>query len=447
MNQSSLAESINQFLNQYFNTQIPTETIPYLLAGFALIVLLGIFLLIYFYRIKSSPKIGKRKLSEKATEKKLAQFEKIQLKQQKVAEEKREQIEKQKHEKKLSRIQEKTQDIQEELERKEKEQLHSQILQKELPSPPQETIIPEADTFLERLRKGMEKTRNNFMQGLGNVALGKKEIDGELLEEFEELLIVADIGPETTYRILNAITEKLEREQLKDPQFLREMLQSEIVSIMEKKYEAASTEDKKPLVLLFVGVNGVGKTTTIGKVAAQYQNEGKKVLMGAGDTFRAAAIEQLTEWSERAGCDVVAKAAQSDPASVMYETLQKALDDQYDVVICDTAGRLHTKKNLMEELKKMVRVMQKLIPDAPHEIFLVLDATTGQNAIFQVREFSEIATLTGLVITKLDGTAKGGVVIGIVNEFDIPVRFIGVGEGINDLRPFNAADFTQSLFA
>ena len=445
MNLNSLANNIHSFLSQFFNSQFPADTIPYLLAGFALIVILGISLLIYVYRTRSSRNSGKRKLSEKVTEKKLLQFEKIQLKQQRVEEKKREQIEKQKQSKKLSRVQEKTRHIQEELEKIEKER-PPRILQKEWPSPPQRTVVPETGAFLERLRKGMEKTRHNLIQGIGNVALGKKEIDGELLEELEELLIAADIGPETTYRILDAITEKVEREQLKDPRFLREMLQSEIVSIMEKQYEAAATEDKNPLVLLFVGVNGVGKTTTIGKVAAQYQNEGKKVLMGAGDTFRAAAIEQLTEWSKRAGCDIVAKSEQSDPASVLYETLQKALEDHYDVVICDTAGRLHTKKNLMEELKKMMRVMKKLIPDAPHEIFLVLDATTGQNAIFQVREFREIAELTGLVITKLDGTAKGGVVIGIVNEFDIPVRFIGIGEGINDLRPFNAADFTQSLF-
>ena len=445
MNLNSLLDRINQFLSQFYNNQFPTETIPYLLAGVALIVILGIALLIYIYRTRSYRNLEQRKLSEKVTEKRLVQFEKIQLKQQRVEEKKREQIEKQKQLKKLSRVQEKTRHIQEELEKIEKES-PPQILQKEWPSPPQRTVTPETVTFLERLRKGMEKTRHNLIQGIGNVALGKKEIDGELLEELEELLIATDIGPETTYRILDAITEKVEREQLKDPQFLRKMLQSEIVSIMEKKYEAAATEDKNPLVILFVGVNGVGKTTTIGKVAAQYQNKGKKVLMGAGDTFRAAAIEQLTEWSKRAGCDIVAKSEQSDPASVLYEALQKGLEGQYDVVICDTAGRLHTKKNLMEELKKMMRVMKKLIPDAPHEIFLVLDATTGQNAIFQVREFREIANLTGLVITKLDGTAKGGVVIGIVNEFDIPVRFIGIGEGINDLRPFNATDFTQSLF-
>lgn len=201
------------------------------------------------------------------------------------------------------------------------------------------------------------------------------------------------------------------------------------------------------MILLFVGVNGVGKTTTIGKIAAQYRQQGKKVLMGAGDTFRAAAIEQLVEWSRRADCDIIQKESGSDPSAVMYETVQKGIDEDYDVVICDTAGRLHTKKNLMEELKKMVRVIRKLIPDAPHEILLVLDATTGQNAIFQTREFMEATDLTGLIITKLDGTSKGGVVIGIVNEFDIPVRYIGVGEQVEDLRPFDAQQFTESIFA
>ena len=195
-----------------------------------------------------------------------------------------------------------------------------------------------------------------------------------------------------------------------------------------------------------VGVNGVGKTTTIGKIASQYVEDGKKVLLGAGDTFRAAAIEQLQQWAERAGCDLVSKEAGSDPSSVMYETISKAVSEDYDVVICDTAGRLHTKKNLMEELKKMVRVIRKQIPEAPHQILLVLDASTGQNAIFQTREFLEATELTGLVITKLDGTSKGGVIIGIVNEFDVPVRYIGIGEQIRDLRSFDPKAFADSLF-
>ena len=239
-----------------------------------------------------------------------------------------------------------------------------------------------------------------------------------------------------------AVTYNMEENYRSSPE-----IQLEIQKIMSKTYAVLGTAERKPLILLFVGVNGVGKTTTIGKIAAQYRQQGKKVLMGAGDTFRAAAIEQLVEWSRRADCDIIQKEPGSDPSAVMYETVQKGIDEDYDVVICDTAGRLHTKKNLMEELKKMVRVIRKLIPDAPHEILLVLDATTGQNAIFQTREFMEATDLTGLIITKLDGTSKGGVVIGIVNEFDIPVRYIGVGEQVEDLRPFDAQQFTESIFA
>lgn len=445
MNQSSFATIINPYLEQYFNTQLSADSILLILLGVVLVVLVGLGLLVRAKR-KAMPNEKDRPLADKADEKKLAQLEKIHLKQQKEDEKQRKQIEKQKEAEHLAKIQEEEKRIQAELLLKEAEHRQGLALQKEIAILPEETL-PEPTNFLERLKKGLEKTRSTLVEGVSHLALGQKEIDEELLEELEELLIVADIGPETTNRILKAINEKVARDQLKDPQALRELLQAEIVQIMEKTYPPLTTEDKQPLVLLIVGVNGVGKTTTIGKIASQYRKEKKKVLVGAGDTFRAAAIEQLTAWSERADCDIAAKDAGSDPSSVMYETVRKAVNDNYDVVICDTAGRLHTKKNLMEELKKMVRVMQKIVPDAPHEVLLVLDATTGQNAIFQVKEFSEIANLTGLVVTKLDGTAKGGVVIGIVNEFDIPVRYIGVGEGIDDLRPFNAADFTQSLFA
>ena len=303
------------------------------------------------------------------------------------------------------------------------------------------------DSFLVRLRKGVDKTRTLLLNNLSDAVLGKKEISEELLDDLEEVLIGSDIGPETTQRILEAIKEKVERKELTNPQVLQTKIHIEIQNIMSKTYSVSGTTDRKPLILLFVGVNGVGKTTTIGKIAAQYRQQGKKVLMGAGDTFRAAAIDQLVEWSKRADCDLIRKDTGSDPSAVLYETVKKGMDEDYDVVICDTAGRLHTKKNLMEELKKMVRVIGKLIPDAPHEILLVLDATTGQNAIFQTREFMEAIGLTGLIITKLDGSSKGGVVIGIVNEFDVPVRYIGVGEQVEDLHPFDAQQFTESLFA
>ena len=301
-------------------------------------------------------------------------------------------------------------------------------------------------SFIDRLRKGIDKTRNQLRTNISNVVLGKKQIDEELLEDLEEILLSSDIGPETTHLIIESITKRVERKQLTNPQALQEEIQDEIRKIMDKKYPVKIYSERKPIIILVVGVNGVGKTTTIGKIASQFCHQGKKVLMGAGDTYRAAAIEQLVEWSNRAGCEILFKDHGSDPSSVIHETVQKGINENFDVVICDTAGRLHTKKNLMEELKKMIRVIKKLIPDAPHEVFLVLDATTGQNAILQTREFKEVTNLTGLIITKLDGTSKGGVVIGIVNEFEIPVRYIGVGEQVEDLRPFDSKQFTESIF-
>ena len=301
--------------------------------------------------------------------------------------------------------------------------------------------------FIDRLRKGIGKTRKQIQKNISNVVLGKKQIDEDLLDDLEEILISSDIGPETTLLIIESITQKVERKELTNPQVLQSEIQKEIIKIMDKKYPSQITSEGKPLILLVVGVNGVGKTTTIGKIASQYREQGKKVLMGAGDTYRAAAIDQLTEWSKRADCEILSKNQGSDPSAVIYETVQKGLNENFDVVICDTAGRLHTKKNLMEELKKMVRVIQNLIPDAPHEVLLVLDATTGQNAVFQTREFKEATNLTGLIITKLDGTSKGGVVIGIVNEFDIPVQYIGIGEQIEDLRSFESKEFTESIFS
>ena len=348
----------------------------------------------------------------------------------------------------LEKAQQREKVIQDQIASLEEQKQSIQVLQRDLTDaqkPPEK--LEQSDSFLDRLRAGVDKTRRQILNNLSDAVLGKKEINDEVLDDLEEVLISSDIGPETTQRILEAITKKVEREELNNPQALQSEIEQEIQRIMSKKYQVPGTSDRKPLILLFVGVNGVGKTTSIGKIAAQYRQQGKKVLMGAGDTFRAAAIEQLAEWSKRADCDIVQKNAGTDPSAVIYESVQKGIDGDYDVVICDTAGRLHTKKNLMEELKKMVRVIRKLIPDAPHEVLLVLDATTGQNAIFQTREFLQAAELTGLIITKLDGTSKGGVVIGIVNEFDIPVRYIGLGEQVDDLRPFNAQQFTKSIFS
>ena len=348
----------------------------------------------------------------------------------------------------LEKAQQREKVIQDQIASLEEQKQSIQVLHRDLTDaqiPPEK--LGQSDPLLDRLRDGVDKTRKHILNNLSDAVLGKKEINDEVLDDLEEVLISSDIGPETTQRILEAITKKVERDELNNPQVLQSEIEQEIQRIMSKKYQVPGTSDRKPLILLFVGVNGVGKTTSIGKIAAQYRQQGKKVLMGAGDTFRAAAIEQLAEWSKRADCDIVQKNAGTDPSAVIFESVQKGIDDDYDVVICDTAGRLHTKKNLMEELKKMVRVIRKLIPDAPHEVLLVLDATTGQNAIFQTREFLQAAELTGLIITKLDGTSKGGVVIGIVNEFDIPVRYIGLGEQVDDLRPFDAQQFTKSIFS
>ena len=301
--------------------------------------------------------------------------------------------------------------------------------------------------IFEKFKLGFKKSASNFTSGLKDI-ITKKEIDDKTLSKVEDYLIYSDVGVEAAADIKDIIAQEKIDPRKNIMEEINIILKNYIVSLMKPLENENFFNNKEKLnAVLISGVNGVGKTTTIGKIAAQYRQQGKKVLMGAGDTFRAAAIEQLVEWSRRADCDIIQKESGSDPSAVMYETVQKGIDEDYDVVICDTAGRLHTKKNLMEELKKMVRVIRKLIPDAPHEILLVLDATTGQNAIFQTREFMEATDLTGLIITKLDGTSKGGVVIGIVNEFDIPVRYIGVGEQVEDLRPFDAQQFTESIFA
>ncbi|MEE3266161.1 MAG: signal recognition particle-docking protein FtsY [SAR324 cluster bacterium] len=447
---TNFTAAVNQFLSGLFNdgVLISEEKMPLILTGFALLILLN-FLLVWFLLRKSSLKNkAPHELSGRDKEQRLAQWEKDRAKELELRIKQEEKLQQEKEAAQIAKAEELEKDLQEQIASMEEERRNQKVLEREIEKEAEIEESPEkADSFIERLRKGVDKTRTHILDNLSEAVLGKKEIDEDLLDDLEEVLIGSDIGPETTQRILESITEKVEREELTNPEVLQKEIQLEIEKIMSKTYPVPGTSERKPLILLFVGVNGVGKTTTIGKIAAQYRQQGKKVLMGAGDTFRAAAIEQLAEWSMRADCDIVQKDPGSDPSAVMYETVQKGLDEDYDVVICDTAGRLHTKKNLMEELKKMIRVIRKLIPDAPHEVLLVLDATTGQNAIFQTREFLEAANLTGMVITKLDGTSKGGVVIGIVNEFDIPVRYIGIGEQIEDLRPFDAKQFTESLFA
>ena len=447
---TNFTAAVNQLLSGLFNdgVLISQEKVPLILAGFALLILLTCLLVWYLLRKRSLKNKAPHELSGRDKEQRLAQREKERAKELELQIKQEEKLQQEKEAAQIAKAEELEKDLQEQIASVEEERRNQQVLEREIEKDAEIEEPPEkADSFIERLRKGVGKTRTHILDNLSEAVLGKKEIDEDLLDDLEEVLIGSDIGPETTQRILESITEKVERKELTNPEVLQKEIQLEIEKIMSKTYPVPGTSERKPLILLFVGVNGVGKTTTIGKIAAQYSQQGKKVLMGAGDTFRAAAIEQLVEWSMRADCDIVQKDPGSDPSAVMYETVQKGLDEDYDVVICDTAGRLHTKKNLMEELKKMIRVIRKLIPDAPHEVLLVLDATTGQNAIFQTREFLEAADLTGMVITKLDGTSKGGVVIGIVNEFEIPVRYIGIGEQVEDLRPFDAKQFTESLFA
>lgn len=302
----------------------------------------------------------------------------------------------------------------------------------------------------ESLDKGLEKTKENFFSRLGKAIVGKSTVDDEVLDNLEEILVSSDVGVETTLKIIERIQQRVARDKYVSTSELDKILKEEIASLLTESntidLEDFDVPDKKPFVIMVVGVNGVGKTTTIGKLSAQFKKRGKNVLLGAADTFRAAAVDQLKLWGERVGVPVVAKGMNTDPSAVAFDAVKEGVDRNADVIIVDTAGRLHTKVNLMNELTKIKRVMQKVIPDAPHEVLLVLDGSTGQNAITQAREFTKATEVTALAITKLDGTAKGGVVIGISDEFRIPVKYIGVGEKADDLQVFNKAEFVDSLF-
>jgi fused signal recognition particle receptor len=312
------------------------------------------------------------------------------------------------------------------------------------PSAEQDTAQP---GFFERLKQGLARSRSTFSDGLADLVLGKKKIDDDLLEELETLLLTADVGVDTTQRIIDDLTDRVKRKTLSDPAALSEVLQAQLVEIL-KQCECPLVEPQpgKPQVILMVGINGAGKTTTIGKLAKKLQNDGQKVMLAAGDTFRAAAVEQLQTWGERNNIPVIAQATGADSASVIFDALQAAQARGMDVLIADTAGRLHTKDNLMDELTKIARVMKKLDEDAPHEVMLVVDAGTGQNAINQAEQFFKAVGLTGITLSKLDGTAKGGIVFAIAERVGVPIRFIGVGEGIDDLRPFDAEEFVKALF-
>ena len=299
-----------------------------------------------------------------------------------------------------------------------------------------------------RLKSRLVKTRSNLTDGLANLMLGRKSIDDDLLEELETLLLMADVGVDATSRIIKDLTDRVKRKELSDPERLTAILKEQLQQILGKSAKPVQqAAPGKPQVILMVGINGAGKTTTIGKLAKRLQEEGQSVMLAAGDTFRAAAVEQLQTWGERNSIPVVAQHTGADSASVIFDALQSATSRGIDVLIADTAGRLHTKSNLMEELAKIARVMKKIDPDAPHEVMLVLDATTGQNALNQAVQFHQTVGVTGITLTKLDGTAKGGIVFAIAEKIGLPIRFIGVGEAIEDLRHFDGAEFVNALFA
>ena len=298
--------------------------------------------------------------------------------------------------------------------------------------------------FFDKLKEGLAKTKASFDEKINNVFKNFRKVDEELLEELEEALILSDVGYETTDKIIKELREKIKLHKIEDADEVKKVLQEIIAKILTEK-DNSLTLATKPAVILVVGVNGAGKTTSIGKMAKNFKENGKKVLVAAADTFRAAAIEQLEVWTERAGVEILKRKEGSDPASVAFDAAKKAKEEDYDILIIDTAGRLHTKKNLMEELEKIQRTVKKELPDAATEVLIVLDGTSGQNALIQAKEFSEVTDITGIVLTKLDGTAKGGVVIGICSELNIPVKFIGVGEKIDDLQEFNAEEFARAL--
>mgnify|MGYP002429128747 FL=1 len=298
--------------------------------------------------------------------------------------------------------------------------------------------------FFDKLKQGLNKTKTSFEEKMNNVFSNFRKVDEELLEELEEALIMSDVGVETSTKIVSKLRDRVKKENIQDEEGVRQALRDEIKSIFDSVDNSLKLKTQ-PSVILVVGVNGVGKTTSIGKMANRLKQDGKKVVVAAADAFRAAAVEQLEIWADRAGCDIVKKQEGVDPASVVYDAIKVAKEKQADVLICDTAGRLHNKKYLMDELLKIKRVIDKELPGASKEVLMVLDATTGQNAIEQVKAFKETVDITGIVLTKLDGTAKGGVVIGIVAENKMPVKFIGVGEQIDDMEIFNSTDFVNAL--
>ena len=298
--------------------------------------------------------------------------------------------------------------------------------------------------FFEKLKNGLAKTKSGFTEGINNIFANFRTVDEELFEELEETLILSDVGFETTELILDTLRDKVKKENISDVDIIKDKLVEIITEILSKNDNTIDTDGRTMIIV--VGVNGVGKTTSIGKIANYYKEQGKKVILAAGDTFRAAAADQLEIWADRVGCDIIRHNEGSDPGAVVFDAIQAAKNRNADMIICDTAGRLHNKVNLMNELSKIIKIADREMPDVKKEILLVLDATTGQNALSQAKLFGESTGLTGLVLTKLDGTAKGGVIIGISNEQSLPVKFVGVGEQVDDLQPFNAKEFADAIF-
>lgn len=337
--------------------------------------------------------------------------------------------------------------VAEELEAEQEEEIVEETAAAELEAVPEEAPAPvkEKKGFFARLKEGLDKTRKNILGGVDTVLGSFTKIDEDLFEELEEALIMADMGVQTTMDIVENLRQRVKKERATDPAVIKDMLIDEITAILQDGVEEEENLPS-PTVMLVIGVNGVGKTTTIGKLSHNFKNEGKSVLLAAADTFRAAAIDQLEVWGQRAGIEVIKHEENADPAAVVFDAVHAARNRKTDLLICDTAGRLHNKKNLMEELRKIFRVIEREYPAAHKETYLVLDATTGQNALQQAKVFMEVADITGIILTKLDGTAKGGIVVAIKSELKIPVRYIGVGEGIEDLQKFHAEDFAKALF-
>ena len=313
-------------------------------------------------------------------------------------------------------------------------------------TPPADSPSPDGGSLLDRLKAGIQKTRSGLMEKLEDAVSGRKEIDADVLEEVEYALITADIGANTTAEILERIRQRVERHQLGDAAEIKTLIREHLLEILEATERPLPQVAQPPAVIFVVGVNGAGKTTSIGKLTRRFQSEGRSVLLCAADTFRAAAIEQLEVWAQRTGAELIKQQTGADPSAVAFDAVQAAKARKVDYVIIDTAGRLHTKTNLMAELEKMRRTVSRVIPDAPHEVLLVIEATTGQNGLEQARKFTETSAVTGIILTKLDGTAKGGVVVAISRELNLPIRYIGVGEQLDDLLPFDPAQFVASLF-